>query len=498
MGNALSKQFVVAVSLLALPACGDDIKQATNDAAPPMPDARPQLDAPAGEDAALDAPPDAPIGEANLVLHYAFEDSSTVVTDSSVRHADGTLSDVAGWTADGRDGRALAMTGAVPANIFVSLPSGVLTSVDDFTISFWVKLNSVAPWARVYDFGNGQADAANRFMYFTPNGFSGAANGAMASSFGGSASNENVTLSPTLLPTGAWKHVAVVGTGGDRTIYIDGFPAASVVDGPRVAPSEMEPLSPSSWLGKSRFATDPGLDGTLDEFKIYDRALTQAEIADRAWPKLDYSYWRFDEDTGAVARDSSDHAIPTALSAGLAWTTGRLGGALDFPGGPAGATGPMVTLAANPLATCTAELTISAWVKIDTMQPWSRVFDFGTGTTRFIYLAPSDGAGMHFAMVSEHGAFDLVSPSVPFAADGSWHHVAVTVAADHSVKLYADGAVIASGSSPAVTPADFASMTDLWLGKSRFPDPYLDGALDELRIGCRALTADEIVTLSRP
>ena len=67
-----------------------------------------------------------------------------------------------------------------------------------------------------------------------------------------------------------------------------------------------------------------------------------------------------------------------------------------------------------------------------------------------------------------------------------------------SVLVSQDGVVVASGTSPDVTPADFASMSDLWLGKSRFPDPYLDGAIDELRIGCRALTADEIVTLSRP
>ena len=90
-----------------------------------------------------------------------------------------------------------------------------------------------------------------------------------------------------------------------------------------------------------------------------------------------------------------------------------------------------------------------------------------------------------------------MSPTVPFAAGAQWHHVAVT-AGRGAVKLYADGAQIASGTSAQVTPADFASMTDLWLGKSRFPDAYLDGAIDELRIGCRALTADEIENLSRP
>ena len=474
--------------LVALPSCGDNRSSAPLDGAQQTQDS-------GSHDA---APNDGPGDTAHLILHYGFEDTTTVVTDSSSRHKNATLADVSGWTADGRVGRALAMTGANPATVYVSLPDGIFTGVEDFTIAFWVKMNTLGNWARIYDIGNGLADPQNRFMYFTPSGFTGQplVRGTMASSYGGSAANELVALSPTLLPVGAWKHVAVVGSGGNRTIYVDGFPALHVENGPVVRPSEMEPISGQSWLGKSRFP-DPGLDGTLDEFQVYDRALTQVEVADLAWPEMDYSYWRFDEGTGTTAKDSSDRNVPTALGTGVTWTAGRLGQALDFPGGAAGATGPTVTLATNPLAGCTTELTVSAWIKLDTVTPWSRVFDFGTANTRFIYLAPSDGAGMHFAMVSEAGAFDLVSPTVPFTADGMWHHVAATVAADGAVKLYADGVMIKSGTSAAVKPSDFASMTDLWLGKSRFPDPYLDGAIDELRIGCRAHTADEIVTLSR-
>ncbi|NVB84971.1 MAG: LamG domain-containing protein [Kofleriaceae bacterium] len=474
--------------LAALPSCGDNSPSGPGPQKPDGGGSGSQH-----EDAGLDGPGADP----HLILHYAFEDSATAVTDSSSRQKDGTLNAVSGWTADGRVGRALAMTGGNPANVFVSMPDGVLTDVDDFTIAFWVKMNTVADWARVYDFGNGLADPQNRFMYFTPAGFSGvpAQRGTMASSYGGAASNELVALSPTILPTGAWKHVAIVGTSGARTIYVDGYPALKVENGPMVPPREMEPMGNASWLGKGRFP-DPGLDGTLDEFMIYDRALTQAEVADLAWPGMDYSYWRFDEGTGGAAKDSSDRNIPTALGTGVTWKPGRLGMALDFPGGAAGATGPTVTLATNPLANCTTELSVSAWIKLDAVQNWARVFDFGTGDTRFIYLAPSDGAGMHFAMVSEHGLFDLVAPA-PVAADGNWHHVAATVAADGTVNLYIDGANVKTGSSPMVKPSDFATMSDLWLGKSRFNDPYLDGAIDELRIGCRALTADEIMTLSR-
>jgi hypothetical protein len=476
------------VLALGVFACGDGARAlaGAGDAAPQ--DARPSQD----------ASPDAFV-EPGLILHYAFEDSTTVVRDSSSRGMDGTLNDAAGWTAAGRTGRGIAMSGGTPAARYVSLPSGVLTGVDNFTIATWVKLNTISPWVRIYDIGNGQADAANRFMYLTINGFTGTVNdGIHASSFGGSPTNENILGSSTQLPTGVWKHVTLTGSGGDRTLYIDGFPAGRVTGGPVVAPREMEPISPSSWIGKSRFP-DPGLDGTLDDFRIYDRVLAPAQIADLAWPAHDYSYWRFDETTGMTATDSSDNAIATVLANGPTWSTGRLGGAIDFAGGASGATGPQVVFASSPLASCTTQLTVAAWIKLHALTSWSRIFDFGTSTTAFIYLAPTDGAGMHFAMVSPHGVFDMVTASPPVAADDTWHHVAVTVDPAKLVTLYVDGgAVLSQANATDVTPADFAATTENWLGRSRFPDPYLDGAIDDLRISCRAYSADEIVNLSRP
>ena len=96
-------------------------------------------------------------GEPGLILHYAFEDTGTTVTDTSGAGKNGTLTDATAWTANGRIGRALQMTGDNPATKYVSLPDGVLTGVTDFSISFWVKLNTVSAWARIYDFGNGSA-----------------------------------------------------------------------------------------------------------------------------------------------------------------------------------------------------------------------------------------------------------------------------------------------------------------------------------------------------
>lgn len=486
----MRKIFAIAVGLCA---CGDG-NHLVPDASSPGHDAAPVDSAP---------PPDAFV-DTSLMLRYDFEDTmtATTVADSSSRGKNATLSDMTAWTTMGRTNHGVALAGTQ----FVSLPDGILTGVSDFTISAWVKANTISNWVRVYDIGNGAP--GTRWMFLTLNGFSGSPvvdDAVHASSFGGDPSSEIISASGTQVPTGVWKHVAVTGSGGVRTVYIDGYPAGTATTALSVPPSDMEPTGGNSWIGKSRFP-DPGLDGTVDEFRIYNRVLAQNEIADLAWPQHDYSYWRFDESSGQTAKDSSDNAVPTALMSGTTWVGGKQGGSLDFPGGAAGATGPHAELAATPLASCTTQLTVATWVKLHSQDAWSRIFDFGKDTERFIYLTPFDDRGggvhgMHFAMVAPTGnaAFDMFTATPPIPGDDTWHHVAVTVDGTGLVTMYVDGlSVLTQQNTTGIQISDFNATTQNYFGKSRFPDPYLHGSLDELRIACRAFTADEIKSLAHP
>jgi len=499
------KIIALALGLSCLSACGDSahlIPDASRDA-PPAKDAA-QTDGPM-PDAFVDLSP---------ILRYDFEESSTVVADTSGRHKDGTLSDVAAWTANGRNGRGLALANPVPppppdpilpATQFVSLPSGVLTGVSDFTITTWVKVNTISNWVRIYDFGNGEAAADNRFMFLTLLGYTPGSNsvfdGLHSTSFSAAPPPAETFLgTKTLLPVGVWKHITLTGSGGDRVLYIDGFPAASTSGGATVPPSEMEPLAGSSWLGRSRFP-DPGLNGTLDDFRIYNRVLTTPEIADLAWPQHDYSYWRFDEMSGLTTKDSSDNTIHTTLASGATWTTGRLGGAVDLAGGAGDTNGmqPHVVLDSSPLASCTTQLTVAVWVKLRHTDNFARIFDFGNGGT-FIYLAATDGAGIHLGMgKTATPAFNLTAQH-PVPPDSAWHHVALTIDPTGLASIYFDGVLdVVPAVSTMENPSDYTATTENWLGRSRFPsDQYLNGAIDDLRISCRAYTADEIKNLANP
>jgi len=114
---------------------------------------------------------------------------------------------------------------------------------------------------------------------------------------------------------------------------------------------------------------------------------------------------------------------------------------------------------------------------------------------------------MHFAMFKPGVAFDMftTTPTPPIAGDDTWHHVAVTVApsgdTDETATMYVDGAVVLTMvNNKGIKVSDFTATTENYLGKSRFvaTDPYLHAALDDLRISCRAFTADEIKNLSHP
>ena len=139
--------------------------------------------------------------------------------------------------------------------------------------------------------------------------------------------------------------------------------------------------------------------------------------------------------------------------------------------------------------------TIAAWIRIDAYATNSKVFDFGSATTD-IYLAPTDGSGMHVRLMSPAGTLDLVTAAPPIPANSTWHHVAVTMDEGNVVVLYVDGMPVTTQASATVKPSDFAGVTEVYLARSRSADPYFDGAIDELRIACRAFTSDEIKNLS--
>ena len=196
------------------------------------------------------APP--PPGTGLLVAYSFDEGTGTIAHDASGNGNNGTLVNGPTWTT-GRHGSALSFNGV---NNYINLDE-LSSASKTYTFEFWVKRQNQS---YIFDINNG----VDRFtIAFGANGMPADALNFSKHSVGS-------------VPAGAWHHVALVldGVSGTATGYVDGIKSGTT-------PYSGETLSgrgggvkiASYYLGTGYFYA-----GLLDDFRLYTRALSQAEI----------------------------------------------------------------------------------------------------------------------------------------------------------------------------------------------------------------------------
>jgi hypothetical protein len=142
------------------------------------------------------------------------------------------------------------------------------------------------------------------------------------------------------------------------------------------------------------------------------------------------------------------------------------------------------------------DFTVAAWVKLDGTPTWARIFDFGSGTTSYMFLTVNSGSGTpRFAITTGGWSAEQVVNGPSALPTGSWTHIAVTVAGSTGT-LYVNGAAVAANTAMTLNAASIGGGAGNWFGRSQYSgDPYLPGALDNARIYSRALAASEVSSL---
>jgi hypothetical protein len=188
---------------------------------------------------------------------YSFEGN---VENSFGKH-DGTVHGNAGYS-EGKMDQAVNMNGT---DSYMTLPSEhALSGYDSITVATWVNWRGGGNWQRIFDFGNN----TNQFMFLTPKSGNNTLRFAIKNGGG-----EQI-VQTTVMPMNEWVHVAV--TLGDNTakLYVNGELKATNTN-VTIKPSDLKPGA--NYIGKSQF-NDPLFNGMVDEFRIYNSALSAEEI----------------------------------------------------------------------------------------------------------------------------------------------------------------------------------------------------------------------------
>ncbi len=209
--------------------------------------------------------------EKALICHLDFENSLEDASGNGNHGVAQTVgySDKASYVKHGS--ALLDLTGGKD---FVSLPS-TMGNHDCLTISCWIRRSTAGPaWERIFDFGNGK----DQYMYLTPN---------TGSKMRLAMKNEGQeqTLDCASLGMIA-KHVAVTldGNNGVASIYVNGELKARS-ESWTIKPSDIRGVC--NYIGRSQTATDPLLKGYVDDFRIYNYAMSDEEIMEVYSPSED-------------------------------------------------------------------------------------------------------------------------------------------------------------------------------------------------------------------
>lgn len=427
-----------------------------------------------------------------LVGYWKMDEAATPAVDSSGNGNNGTWTNTPAATT-GKFGNGVYFDIAT-TNKYISVPAA--TSINDlsaFTISVWVNPAELQTNTGIFNKGS----SINLYLENVSGGlrtqFNMACSGGWMDVF--STSTDNLTLN-------TWQNIVVTwdGTGcttDSTNVYINGkliakHPNSASTTGTRNSDSSMN----ISIGNKTDALTTDQFQGSIDETRLYNRALTVAEISQLYnFAPGPVAYWKFDENIGQNLTYGLTGASTLGLDSSVAsddpvWSTGKYGGALQFDG-----TNDLVrTDDSNSFSfgngTTDRPYTMEAWVYMENGYGISRyIMDKGSewqvrvgGDGRLICTQDDTSAG---ALIGRNWSGPVQT--------GVWYHVACTYdgsSTSAGTKIYVNGIRVDNSNEASGT---YTAMENT-ANSMRFSDgEFLRGKLDEVKIYNYSRTQSQII-----
>ncbi len=226
----------------------------------------------------------------------------------------------------------------------------------------------------------------------------------------------------------------------------------------------------------------------LDDIRLYKTPPTVAQPVDPGPAHLKAHFTMEGE-----VKDVSGHgSAGTGTNITFADSMTGLGKAVQFNGTTAYVE---MNASFSDLLSTLADSTFSLWVNFtNTGTQWQRAFDFGTGSTVYMFLTSRNASNTARFAITKTGSGGEAMVSAPSVLATGWHLVTVVIeGVSMRLSLYIDGSLAQGNQTTSILPKDLGKTTQNWLGRSQYTtDPYFNGMLDDFRVYDRALSEGEV------
>ncbi|HET7444259.1 MAG TPA: LamG-like jellyroll fold domain-containing protein [Solirubrobacterales bacterium] len=399
------------------------------------------------------------------------EGSGSTAKDSAGSHT-GTVTS-SSWV-EGKYGKALSFNGESSC---VSVPNSVdLQLAGSFTLEAWVKPANTSQWAPIFF-----KEAESFYSYSL---FFGAFEAGHVQGYVADKPWEWTEVeSPAKLTANTWSHVAMTSDGTTLRLYVNGTQVDT--GSAKAAMESKQPLLIGCAKNFGEY-----FNGQIDNIRIYNRALTAAEVetskstAISSSPPLSTTptaAWAFDEGSGTSTKDLAGSHTGTLSSA--SWVEGKYGKAISFNGSSS-----CVSVPNSADLQLSGPFSLEAWVRPANTSQWAPIFFKETesfyGYSLF-FGAFSSGYIQGYTANKTNEWTEVESPEKLTA--NAWSHVAMT-SDDATLRLYINGKQVDSTAAGPV----MESKGPLLIGCSKLWGEYFNGQIDNARIYNRTLSVAEV------
>ncbi len=400
-------------------------------------------------------------GNTRLLMHFD-EGEGQDVADESDYDNNGQLGSSNGvddndpmWTSGGINGDALIFDGKDDYIDCGNNPS--LDITDEISMEAWIFPRSWGPYGN-YGFGR-ITNKGSLGMYLHDTASPGGPDHSLFVSMKIGNQFEFLASAKDTIKLNTWQHVAFSYNGSDLNIYIDGV-QCPFVGGQPSGKLDSE-IDSNLQIGNSE-NLDRAFNGTIDEVGVYSRVLTYSEIQSR-------------------------------------YTSGRAQ-LCDVTEGPRGQGKALQFDGVDDYVDCGSrddldninEITIEAWIKMNSRNALSRILDKADIDLHFAYgyrlLFTDNGKYIKFQVgTGVEGEAEIVR-STSIIPLGIWTHI-TAIATNTKIEIYVNG-IKEHGED--IVNSELANTNSLFVGKYQGNNKFFNGLIDEVRISNIARSLEEI------